>query len=216
MAVRAEYSGHPKIVIVYDREEQTFFGHIVKEALDKLHELDAGKKLLVGIANARPTFQGGGALGFEEGAHVAIFRPDDTLKITPRGFKYGGSSDKDEGLNYFIDSYFEANQGSDALWQGGASSHYSVNMATAENGEGSVSKVYFSNSRLWLSSGLVNPPFVALGHELIHAWHSLFGIKKNTTDEEENFTVGLAEYKDAPLTENVIRQQANVKLRKTY
>ena len=199
MAEKVVYSGYPKIDIVYDAVTQPFFWHIVKEALDDLNAIDVGKDLLDGIYDANPTYRGRDEKGFERGAHVAIFPPYEILTVIKRKF-----------------SHFKKNKGSDDLWQGCSIAHSSVDWKTAENGEGSVSRVYFTNSRFRLKSGLVNPAHVALGHELIHALHGLLGIKKNTTDEEENFTVGLGAYKNEPITENAIRKQSGLALRESY
>src|SRR5262249_9723424 len=66
------------------------------------------------------------------------------------------------------------------------------------------------------------PPFIILGHELIHALHTLtntsdykYDPKTNNAIEEAR-TIGLGPWKDDQLTENGLRDEWKVKLRTTF
>jgi hypothetical protein len=72
--------------------------------------------------------------------------------------------------------------------------------------------------------------FVALAHELIHAYHFLSGNRKTgarpvysdcgggevVSQEEEFFTVGLGQYEDTPVSENKIREEHDLPRREFY
>jgi hypothetical protein len=66
------------------------------------------------------------------------------------------------------------------------------------------------------------PTFIILGHELVHALHSLTGSTKytgNFSDDkaiEECRTIGLGPWKDDALTENGLRSEWDLKLRTTF
>lgn len=62
-----------------------------------------------------------------------------------------------------------------------------------------------------------NPPEIALGHELVHAYHDICGeYLINGHKEEENRTVGLGEFRRDEFTENAIRADYGVPYRPEY
>ncbi|MFK8017510.1 MAG: M91 family zinc metallopeptidase [Gammaproteobacteria bacterium] len=66
------------------------------------------------------------------------------------------------------------------------------------------------------------PPFIILGHELIHALHTLtastnYGHDRLTNNAiEETRTIGLGPWKDDSLTENGLRSEWGLKPRETF
>lgn len=105
----------------------------------------------------------------------------------------------------------------------GGSKAAPVSETDAKNGTGSASGVAW-NSNVWVIPGQgQRPPYIGLAHELIHAWHNAYGIKKQDYDDEENFTVGLGAYmlpdpaaNPATITENMIRLEHGIQIRHRY
>jgi Effector protein len=57
------------------------------------------------------------------------------------------------------------------------------------------------------------PPFISLGHELIHAWRQMTGRKLfNTAWEEELMTVGLPPFSQYTPTENLLRSESPMEM----
>ena len=94
-----------------------------------------------------------------------------------------------------------------------------INELHAKGGGGTPSAVYW-NPNIWSVPGKGSrPPFIGLAHELVHAMHNAEGTKKNSYDEEEEFTVGLGQYAVANInsvTENRIRIEHGIALRHEY
>lgn len=105
----------------------------------------------------------------------------------------------------------------------GGSKAAPVSEIDAKNGTGSASGVAW-NSNIWVIPGQgQRPPYIGLAHELIHAWHNGYGTKKQSYDDEENFTVGLGQYmmpdplaNPATITENMIRLEHGIPIRHKY
>jgi hypothetical protein len=83
------------------------------------------------------------------------------------------------------------------------------------SGGGSVSTIYFNNTVLLTSRGEQSYPFIVLAHELIHAYHALYGLKKDGPDEEL-YTTGIDKFAGEEITENKIREEAGLKQRTAY
>jgi hypothetical protein len=105
----------------------------------------------------------------------------------------------------------------------GGSKAAPVSEANAKNGTGSSSGVAWNSNVFAIPDQGQRPPFIGLAHELIHAWHNGYGIKKADYDDEENFTVGLKQYMmpdaaavPATITENMIRLEHGVPIRHRY
>jgi len=105
----------------------------------------------------------------------------------------------------------------------GGSKAAPVSEANAKNGTGSASGVAWNSNVFVIPNQGPRPPFIGLAHELIHAWHNAYGIKKAEYDDEENFTVGLNQYmmpdpnaNPATITENMIRLEHGVPIRHRY
>lgn len=96
-------------------------------------------------------------------------------------------------------------------------------------GKGSRTILYFHNdvgseqiyTRL---AGVASPTWITLAHELIHALHHLGGntysetvvVGKGAAKREEMFTTGLGPYANTRLSENALRDQANLPRRTFY
>ncbi|BFG80384.1 hypothetical protein PTKU46_84180 [Paraburkholderia terrae] len=92
--------------------------------------------------------------------------------------------------------------------------------AGATRGIGGHTRVRWNASNL-TSAGTARPPFIGLGHELIHALHNMRGNQPGaengtTTALYEYLCVGLGPYAAFPNTENALRAGAGVALRPYY
>ena len=64
--------------------------------------------------------------------------------------------------------------------------------------------------------GVETPAFVALAHELCHAYHSLSGNAKAYPMPEEAWTVGAGRFSHTEISENGIRKDHGIALRRFY
>ncbi|ACC75061.1 M91 family zinc metallopeptidase [Paraburkholderia phymatum] len=92
--------------------------------------------------------------------------------------------------------------------------------AGATRGIGGHTRVRWNASNL-TSAGTARPPYIGLGHELIHALHNMRGNQPGvengtTTALYEYLCVGLGPYAAFPNTENALRAGAGVALRPYY
>jgi hypothetical protein len=97
-------------------------------------------------------------------------------------------------------------------------------------GRGSATNIRWNSSQILIPlTGKHVPPFIGLAHELIHAYHHLYGLKKTTekkwmheagiemtTQEEEWYTTGIKGYEEEEITENKIRDEWKIELRTDY
>lgn len=94
-----------------------------------------------------------------------------------------------------------------------------VNEVLAKGGAGCASAVFFNPAVLVVPGQGARPPFIGLGHELIHALHNAMGTKKGTVELEEHFTVGLGQWAmpdPTLITENRLRLDYNLPIRHRY
>jgi hypothetical protein len=82
----------------------------------------------------------------------------------------------------------------------------------------SVGDVYIHQLRSNLRAlmGVETPAFVALAHELCHVLHLLSGDAKAYPFPEEAWTVGAGRYANTRISENAIRREHGVELRRFY
>jgi hypothetical protein len=209
---------YPGIAVSYDNGSATFFEIMVLDALSNLSRFKTGKALLLGISNANPAspYNDSG-----NDVNVVIKPTDNKLQVIRKGYQYPtNTSDKsvngqNEYRNYLLDGYFNEDKSRSVQQIKAILLHSPKNRAAAENGTGSAANVKFSNSVRKLNSGLDSPPFVGLGHELIHALHSLQGENKGGSEEEKR-TVGIGQYASEVISENALRKDANLPLRMQY
>jgi hypothetical protein len=75
---------------------------------------------------------------------------------------------------------------------------------------------------LFARIGVSTPPFIALAHELVHCLHTLSGDAapdsedENAMDVEEARTVGAGRYRHTRISENAIRAEHGIALRRWY
>ena len=200
-------TGFAGIAVVVD-PGQPFFLTIVKEALARLHALPTGQLILTAVADTGPKD--------DRGFKVLIHRVSMSYDIAMQGNLV---SIKPKGGR----SYASAAQQK----MGVASNAASI------KGEGvSVIVGWCQNQVMYTPKVGTNkdkphfvPPQVTLGHELIHALHSLKGKLKSghtilvdgkQTSEEECYTVGLGPYRDKKMTENKMRADLRLPERLSY
>ncbi len=91
-----------------------------------------------------------------------------------------------------------------------------INEINATNGVGTSTAIMWNPNIINTPHG-PRPPFIALAHELIHAWHNLRGDALPENRWEEMATVGLFQYENyRQITENKIRIEHGVSVRTTY
>lgn len=196
---------------------QPFFTAIVNEALTSLNTLKTGKALLSAIAATAPAD--------DRGFKILINRVSITYK---QAMDSTGKPVINDAGNYAFKASGGRSFAAAAQQRLGVSSD-----AAAIPGEGvSVIVGWCQNQctytpKVGPNAGIMHtvPPAVTLGHELIHAYHSLKGVLKSgqtimidgkSTSEEEAATVGLGKYKDELYTENKLREDTNLPERLSY
>jgi hypothetical protein len=211
-------AGFPGIGIDCDTAAAPFFEMNLREALTDLAQLPTGRALLQRIANARP---GARLPGLPDGVNVVLAPPPDTLLLRP-----GTKADvfAEPGAPGRIVWKNAQGPADHAAWRDGGigRSGWATSSAIGaspnideaarvsprgEAGPGSTVRITWSNTQsaiaqVWL------PPFIPLGHELIHALHYLEGMARRAQEDEEHYTVGLAPFADAAFTENRLRAEA--------
>jgi len=60
------------------------------------------------------------------------------------------------------------------------------------------------------STGCEYPAFIALAHELCHAWHDISGNAKAYPQPEEAYTVGAGKFANTRISENAIRKEHGI------
>jgi len=206
---------YPGIAVQYNPSTDPYFEVMVSEALGEVARLRTGKALLSGIAAANP------AVKLPGGVTVMILPTEKKLEVIRKGYQYPTNT-SDTGMNEFneyrnmlLDGYFAEDDTRECQQVKAVLLQTPQCRTSAENGNGSAAVVRFSNTVRALNSGLKNPPFVGLAHELIHALHSLKGENKGGSEEEQR-TVGLGKYSTEKLCENAIRRDAGLPNRDAY
>ena len=210
-----EWTRHSGIAVTID-PNQPFFSAIVNQTLDSLNTLPTGKQLLKAIDDAAPADNRGFKVlitrvpisykqAMDRQGSVVINKTGNSVFKPSGGRSYAGPAQKELGVN------------SDAAYDGASGVSVIVgwcqNQCTYTPKTGQNPKTHFV------------PPTVTLGHELIHAYHSLKGVLKSghtividgkQTSEEEAATVGLGKYSDATYTENKLRAEVGLPRRLSY
>jgi hypothetical protein len=218
MLVKSKFDG---IGIDYDQSKNPWFEVVVNEALGKLAEKPLGKRLLEKIGAASPP----GTAAY----NVAI---------------YSAAGARGEGEAEFIDHRYISDRTSMTLKEGcenddtlkldkkgGVGSVASPsNVMDAENGKGTKVRLRFNDKDIYVQKAdgknVMIPAFIVLGHELIHAYHSLKGIKKPRNQEvtidgkkivaEEAWTTGLGDLANGDFSENKLRKEWGFPPRDSY
>lgn len=116
-------------------------------------------------------------------------------------------------------------KGCAAGWRGTNVAKRSHEKNAVTEGAGSVTAITFNANMINTPDG-ARPSWIGLAHELIHAYYNLRGegcpsgmTKHNVNglvEVEEMATVGLGSGPHRPITENMIRAEHNLPIRKTY
>jgi hypothetical protein len=214
--IEHEIPGFPVIHIRYDDRVTPYFEVVVLESLTKLKSTATGNKLLNLIAQSKPSkipdFP-----GFPPACRVQIVPTRERL-LNPRGAKWDISlTDSKGGIGGFVKTDEQSyNQGFKQS-RDSASECQVQDLDVARYGGGIACKVEFNTSVTNKTShGEWCTHFTILGHELIHALHSLYGIRKNNSTDEENWTTGIMGFEGEEISENRIRADAGVPLRARY
>ncbi len=197
-----------KGIAVTEDPAQPFYFAIVKEALQLLQMSRTGGLLLTAIAQTAPADNRGFKVLIDRVQISYDMAMQGNLPtIKPRG-----------GRSYARAAQQRLGVGSDAASIPGEG--VSVIIGWCQN------QVMYT-PKLGPNSGKPHfvPPPVTLGHELIHALHTLKGKSKSgqsimigdkSTSEEEAYTVGLGPYANKKLTENQLRKDFNLPERLSY
>lgn len=179
---------HPGIIIrMKQATDSVMFPTLVNQALSQIASLPSGRKLLTGISSR----VGQSKFGYT----VCIMRADMTY-----------------------------DSGCVTKWQGTNVAIRGDELAATATGQGSVTAIKY-NANMINSPDGNRPSWVGLAHELIHAYYNLKGKGfpsgtimnvKGMVEREEMATVGLGAGPHRSITENKIRQEANLPLRVTY
>lgn len=198
---------YPGIVLRYVPEESPFFEKIVLEALKRIKALPTGAKLLALISKANPEADGADDPEWpsEFGCRVLIVPPTERVFIQDGYRRMFGN---------LVPTGRVGNRPFNPTPLSGSCNN-AIDQGRAGNGKGSIARLAFNNTVMKTSGGEVAYPFVVLAHELIHAYHTLYGIKKDGRDEEL-CTTGIGAFATEELSENKIRGDANLPLRTKY
>lgn len=204
----------PVLAVEYAPAQHPFFEKIVVEALHLINSVPSGQDLLRLIAAAKPH-------------HRGDFPPGVNVKIKPGNFHAIQSGLKrvwiDGTMDRTVVKSYEAkyNMNSAPFYYVGGSYNSSLSPEDASNQKGSVCVCAFTNAQCFTNKGEIVAPHIVLAHELIHAWHALYGLSKSGKDEEL-WTTGLGSPEDqktgkfSGINENSIREQFGIKKRVSY
>jgi len=212
----------PGFSIEYDPAKKPFFESNLIEDLRRIASCDLGKTLLKDIAAARPRCRKASDNLSKE--LQAVWIPNDinvvvvptSAVFTQSGFKMGfdrSAEWSEEKILVASDAQSHNIPGCPFHIAGGSNAAAVDNVA-AGNGTGSVSIMRFTNAQIITGKGEATRSFVVLAHELIHSLHHVTGTVKSQGEEE--WTTGLGQYADNPMSENAFRTVFGIKLRERY
>lgn len=212
----------PGFSIEYDPFKKPFFESNVIEDLRRIASCDLGKTLLKDIAAARPRSRKASdnlskeiqAVWIPNGVNVVVV--PTSVVFTQSGFKMGYNPKgpwSEEKMLVASDAEPHNIAGCPYHIDGGSNAA-AVDNEAAGNGTGSVSIMRFTNAQIITRKGEATLSFVVLAHELIHSLHHVTGTIKRQGEEE--WTAGLGQYADNPMSENAFRTVFGIKLRERY
>ena len=210
------WSDFTGIAITVDRTQPMFVA-IVNETLKSLNSLQTGRALLAAIAQTVPVDNRGFKILIDR-VSIPYKQAMDTTG-RPELTNAGNYKFRTSGGRSF------ATPAQQALGVGSAAAEIPGDGVSAIVGWCQNQCSY--TPRTGPNAGKMHlvPPAVTLGHELIHAFHSLKGVLKSgrsieiygkLTSEEEAATVGLDKYRDEPYTENKLRKDTRLPERLSY
>ena len=194
-----------KIGICYDSAQQPFFEALVMENLKLLWQSAAARNLFDAIDAARPARTHGG----DQAKFNVVIQPPLGRKLVAPGMTSSGAM-RDQGKFDQWKGYDPAGETDRCALIPTMSAKVAaqaVDRTAGEDGTGSAAWVYYSNYEIITKSGTWLPPFITLGHELIHCLHYLTGTCRtgHGGKDEEWATVGIKGFAGETHTENGIR-----------
>lgn len=191
------------IIRMNNQSDSVMFPTLVNQALAQIAMFPTGQKMLAGIV----ALSGKAKFGYTVCIMRADMNYDPCFKVTidkpltgPESFKVGW-----KGTNTAI--------------RGGQNAE----IAAITRGVGAITAIKYNPNMIDTPDGK-RPSWIALAHEMIHAYYNLkgkglgSGKRMNVygmVEQEELATVGLGGL-DRSITENKIRAEANLPLRSTY
>jgi hypothetical protein len=198
----------PGFGIQYDPSAHPFFESIMVENLRKLQEVALGRALLDSIHWATPRSRG----TFPDSVNVMCVPQDITL--TQSGYKMGFVGESTDRTMIKTQDKRYKPKGC-PFWLDGTSSCEPFDQLAADNGNGTVCFMNFSNAQIFTNKGEKADPYIVLAHELIHSLHCLSGNRTENPDEDSR-TIGLGKWVNEALSENAIRTQYRLPLRSQF
>ncbi len=195
-------SKYPGIIIRMNSEsDSVVFPTLVNRALDTIASKATGFKLLNGIANRAKQAKFGFTVCIKR-ANMHYSYPCraketqlETISTQPKPLLMAGTNKAVRG-----------------------------NETEAINGVGSITAITYNANMISTPDG-DRPAWIGLAHELIHAYYNLKGKGlgsgtvmnvNGAVEQEEMATVGLGDVKQRSITENKIRSEHGLPIRKTY
>ncbi|MEI9983860.1 MAG: M91 family zinc metallopeptidase [Aliidongia sp.] len=194
----------PGFGLYFDPEASPYFRTMVTDDLRKIKTKPIGAGLLVLISKARPRFRTidngpaeARAISFPDGVNV-IFTPT-SMAYMQSGYKKSNSgpvpsanpAHNPDGCRFYPS---DGGQGCRAV---------PANITAAEDGNGCVSRVLYTNAQCLTAKGEATHSFIVLAHELIHSLNQVYG-RRHPKDEELR-TTGLGIYSNEERSENKFR-----------
>ena len=224
--VTKAFSEFPGIGVCYDPRKKPYFEINLLEDLRTLASRPLGAGLLEALGNARPTNRRVSqtlgsdlrSIKFIKGINVMCV--PTTMTFIQSGYKldgfYGDSGFVTTGLK--ASTAKQHNPDGCAFYASGGSFAEAADPTFSGNGEGTVSIMHYTNAQIFSQGSGVREttyPHIVLAHELIHSLHHLTGTR-NEAGKEEEWTTGINEFADEPLSENKIREEFGLPLRLAY
>lgn len=205
---------YPGFAFKVDTERNPFLVPQALEAMDLLAKVEVGRELFARIEAATPAVRS----EFPKGINVIVQATEDRIHFVEKGHKLAVIHDR-EGRRIVTGMTKSAHPAHSIdskcrFHIDGTSSNSAVDKMAESNGKGSVCYLYYSNAQIMTRKEEPTIPHIVLAHELIHSSHSLAGTTKD--EDEEEWTTGIGEYKDEPMSENAFRAAFGLAARKVF
>lgn len=215
----------PGFAIQYDPADKPYFKSNVIEDLRTIATRPIGVDLLGRIGSARPRTRTARAtqseykrsIVFSDGVNVVIV--PSSMGYVQSGFKLAfgaGSAVKDtmQASNDPLHNLME--NGTPCRFHTGEGGSAAEALGDGDSdGTGTISLMKYTNAQILTGKGEHTHSFIVLAHELIHSYHHVCGIK-NKNGKEEQWTTGIGEFNEEPMSENAFRDAFGIARRNNY